>query len=182
MILYVNSCIRKESRTDRIARNLLERLGEYKEVKLEEENLRPLDSKRLKLREELVNRNEFDNDIFKYAIDFKNAEIIVISAPYYDMSFPSLLKIYLENVYVVGLVSKYNEYGIPMGMCKAKKLYYVVTAGGTYNPKYSYDLIKDIALDCFGIEECKLIKAEELDIYGKDSEKIVEECINNIEL
>ena len=33
MILYINSCVRKGSRTDRIARALLEKLGgEYAEV------------------------------------------------------------------------------------------------------------------------------------------------------
>ena len=43
MVLYVNACARKESRTDRIARALLRRLGgEREEVRLAETALQPL--------------------------------------------------------------------------------------------------------------------------------------------
>lgn len=43
MVLYVNACVRKESRTEQIARAILERLGgEREEVKLSEEPLQAL--------------------------------------------------------------------------------------------------------------------------------------------
>lgn len=42
MVLYVNSCIREESRTDKLARALLDKLGEYSEVALEELEIKPL--------------------------------------------------------------------------------------------------------------------------------------------
>lgn len=44
MILYINSCVRENSRTDRLAKVLLEKLGEYVEVKLDELNLHPLNN------------------------------------------------------------------------------------------------------------------------------------------
>ena len=34
-----------------------------------------------------------------------NADKIVIAAPFWDMSFPSLLKVYIENIYTIGIVS-----------------------------------------------------------------------------
>ena len=44
MTLYINCCVRKESRTNRLAKAVLQKLGEdYTELKLYEENLRPLD-------------------------------------------------------------------------------------------------------------------------------------------
>ena len=50
MILYINACVRDESRTDRLARRLLDKLGEYTELKLAEENLKPLDKGALEYR------------------------------------------------------------------------------------------------------------------------------------
>lgn len=54
MILYINSCIREESRTDKLARTLLGKLGEYVEVVLEKLDIKPLN------RERLNYRNDFE--------------------------------------------------------------------------------------------------------------------------
>ena len=181
MVLYINACVRDESRTDRLARKLLDKLGEYTEFKLSCEDIKPLDKDTLEYRSELIAKGQFDNDMFKYAHQFAEADVIVISAPFWDMSFPAILKTYIENIYITGLVSKYGEDGRPVGLCKASKLYYVTTAGGPYVGKYGYDYIKDLALGAFGIKETELIYAEMLDIVGSDSEKILNEAFNVIE-
>ncbi len=87
-----------------------------------------------------------------------------------------MLKIYIENIYVIGITSRYGADGIPIGLCKAKKLYYVTTAGGAYLPDYSYNYVKDIA-KCFGIAETELIKAEMLDVDGAQVEELIEKVI-----
>ena len=92
-----------------------------------------------------------------------------------------ILKTYIENIYITGLVSKYGEDGRPVGLCKASKLYYVTTAGGPYEGTYSYDYIKDLAVGAFGIKDTELIYAEMLDIAGNDPEKILDEVIDIIE-
>ena len=181
MILYINACVREESRTDRLAKKLLDKLGEYTELKLSEENLKPLDKDTLEYRSELIVKGQFDNDMFKYARQFAVADIIVISAPFWDMSFPAVLKTYIENIYITGLVSRYGEDGRPVGLCKASKLYYVTTAGGPYIGKYSYDYIKDLAVDAFGINDTELLYAEMLDIVGNNPEKILDEVFDVIE-
>lgn len=181
MILYINACVRNESRTDRLARELLDKLGDYDELRLSEENLNPLDKESLEYRSELIEKGQFDNDMFKYARQFATADIIVISAPFWDLSFPAILKTYIENIYVTGLVSKYGEDGRPVGLCKATKLYYVTTAGGPYVGTYSYDYIKDLATDAFGIKSTELIYAEMLDIVGNDPEKILSDVIQTIQ-
>ena len=183
MILYINSCSRKESRTHRLALEVLKKLGnKYEEVKLIDLDIKPLNESMLNQRSRWIEKKDFDHPYFDLAKQFSNADTIVISAPYWDMSFPSVLKEYIENIYITGLVSEYNELGMPVGLCKAKNLYYVVSAGGTYDPRFSYDYIHDMATICFGIENVKCIKAEMLDIVGSDVKKIMDEAIKSIEL
>ncbi|MGN0670465.1 MAG: NAD(P)H-dependent oxidoreductase [Oscillospiraceae bacterium] len=177
MVLFVNCCPRGSSRTERIARKLLDKLGEFEEVNPEREGLVPLDNERLNYRTALLEKGDLSDDIFKYAKQFAAAETIVIAAPFWDLSFPSILKVYIENIYVTGIVSKYNSDGTPKGLCKAKKLYYVTTAGGPYDGRFSFDYLKELAESFFGIGETVLIKAEMLDIIGNDTEKILAERI-----
>lgn len=181
MILYINSCVREDSRTDRLAKVLLEKLGEYVEVKLDELNLHPLNKESLEYRTRLIESGDYENAIFDYAKQFSKAETIVIAATYWDGSYPAALKIYLENIYVTGIVTKYGTDGRPEGLCSAKKLYYVTTAGGPYNPGYSYEYIKDLAVNMFGITDTELIYVENLDIEGNDAEKLLQNGIASIE-
>ena len=182
MILYINSCVRKESRTNRIAKALIEKLGdEYTELKLCEENLKPLNEATLEKRTNLIAEGDYTDPIFDYAKQFASADTIVISAPYWDFSFPALLKIYIENIYAIGVVSSYDENGNPAGLCRADRLYYITTAGGPYVPDFSFGYIKALAEQCFGINDVELISAEMLDVYGFDAEKIVADTIKNFD-
>lgn len=182
MILYVNACMRKESRSEQIARAVLKRLGgEQEEVKLSEENLLPLSEERLIRRTELIEKHDYSDPMFRLARQFQAADEIVVAAPYWDLAFPAVLKLYLENIYVTGLVSEYTETGEPHGLCRARKLWYVTTAGGPYVPDYSYAYIRTLARDYFGIPETELISAEMLDVQGYDAESIVANTIREIE-
>ena len=142
----------------------------------------PMTKARLEYRMQLINQNNYSDPIFDYAKQFSAADIIVIAAPFWDLSFPAALKVYIENIYVTGIVSKYGADGRPEGLCKAKKLYYVTTAGGPYDSRYSYDYIQDLALNYFGIDETMLIQAEMLDIFGNDPEKILAEYMESYHL
>ena len=175
MTLFVNCCPRDSSRTERLARKLLDKLGEFEEINPEREGLVPLDNERLNYRTALLEKGDLSDDIFKYAKQFAAADTIVIAAPFWDLSFPSILKIYIENIYVTGIVSKYDSDGTPKGLCKAKKLYYVTTAGGPYDERFSFDYLKELAESFFGIGEAVLIKAEMLDIIGNNPEEILAE-------
>ena len=90
-ILYINSCVREESRTNKLAKYLLDKLnGNIEEVNLNKENIRPLNSSLLKKRDKLREINDYNDDLFKYAKELKSADIVVISSPYWDLSFPSI--------------------------------------------------------------------------------------------
>ena len=181
MILYINSCVRSSSRTNRLARAFLKKLGEeFFELFLPELGLQPLSEQILEKRTTLIGRGDYSDPMFQYAKQFAAAERIVIAAPFWDGSFPAVLKLYLENIYVTGIVSRYGSDGRPIGMCKADELIYVTTAGGPYTRDYSYDYIKALATNCFGIESVRLIMAENLDINPAAAESILSEATQSL--
>lgn len=179
MVLYINCCVRDESRTHRLANALLSSLGgDYTELELYKEKPRPLDKESLNKRTALIEKGDYSDKMFDFAKQFAAADTIVISAPYWDLSFPAVLKNYIENIYVTGIVSAYGEDGMPVGLCRATKLYYVTTAGGPYDSTYSYGYIESLAKNFFGIPETALVKAEMLDIAGNNAEEILAQAIS----
>ena len=183
MILFINACVREESRTKRIADHLLSRMGDtVTEVRLQDIDFPVVDEGFLKKRDELTEMGKFDVDMFSFARQFAAADMIVIAAPFWDMSFPAALKQYLEQICVNGIAFRYTEEGIPIGLCNAKKLYYVTTAGGPIiSPEFGYGYVQSLAQNFYGIKETVLIKAENLDIYGADVEAIVNKAMEEID-
>ena len=175
MILFINACVRHNSRTKRLVDKLLSTLeGPVEEVRLDTITFPTVDEDFLNHRDELIATRDFSNPFFALAHQFAAADTIVIAAPYYDLSFPASLKSYLEQVNVVGITFKYSPEGIPVGLCKAKKLYYIMTAGGNYVPEeYGFGYVKALAEGYYGIPDCELIKAVGLDIIGADAEGIM---------
>lgn len=175
MILFINACVRGKSRTLILAKRLLDTLdGDIKEVRLEEIAFPVVNEEFISLRDSLVRDGSFDDPIFDPGRDFAAADTIVIAAPYYDLSFPSMLKQYFEQINVVGLTFAYSENGTPEGLCKAKDLYYVTTAGGpVISDAYGFGYVKALAETFYGISNVYQIKAEGLDIAGADKDKIL---------
>ena len=182
MTLFINCCAREDSRTERLARALLKALGEYEELRLYDEPLHPLGRADIAKRDALLARKKYDDEMFRYARQFAAADRIVIAASLWDLSFPAQLKVYLENIYVTGVVTKYSEAGQPIGLCRAGELCYVTTSGGPFDGRFGYEYWKAIAQDRFGIPEVKLLKAENLDIEGADAKKIVDDAIKAYDL
>ncbi len=174
MILYVKCCPNNNSRTDRLAKALLSKLGEYEVIDVVEENMQPLKAEDIVRRESYSAAGNFSSPMFHYAKQFAFADTIVIAAPYWDDSFPAALKIYIENVCVQGLTSEHDEFGNNVGLCHAKKLYYVTTAGGAYDQRFSFDFIDALSKNYFGIEDTELIYVEMLDLLESEAESIVE--------
>ena len=194
MILFVNACVRKESRTKILADRLLAKLKEdtkcnpendiknnaenvIEELRLEDMAFPAADEAFLQKRDALLAAGKFEDPLFAPARQFASADTIVIAAPYWDLSFPAALKQYIEQVNVVGITFEYTPEGFPRGLCRAKKLYYVMTAGGTYVPEeFGYGYVKALAQNFYGIQDVELIKAVGLDIIGADVNKIIGEA------
>ena len=182
MILFVNACVREQSRTKRLADNLLSFLkGTAEEVRLSDIAFPAVDEAFLQKRERLIWEGRFDDPLFRYARQFAEASQIVIAAPYWDLSFPAALKQYLEQVSVPGITFTYTEDGLPKGLCAAGRLYYVTTAGGQYAPEdFGFGYVRALCRDLFGIGQAELIRAVGLDLDGADVEGILWESIREI--
>ena len=182
-ILFINACPRESSRTLELARYLLTKLdGTVEELALFEENLLPLNGKTLALRDKMTANQNFDHPIFKYARQFAKADIIVLAAPFWDLSFPSALKIWLEYVMAKEITFRYTDEGFPCGLCKAKKLFYVSTAGGPVLPSHmGFSYVDALAKSYFGIPETVLFSAENLDVVGADTAAILSKAKEEID-
>ncbi|WP_044957486.1 NAD(P)H-dependent oxidoreductase [Butyrivibrio sp. LC3010] len=182
-ILYINACVRKESRTAILAQKLLKKLEQpYDEVRLEGLTFPTVNEDYLGKRDKLISEGDFNNSMFDLARRFAEAECIVIAAPFWDLSFPAMLKQYLELVNVVGITFRYSEEGIPIGLCKASRIFYVTTAGGNFVPEaYGFEYVKALAQSYYGIEDVRLIKAVGLDIYGADVDAIMRSAEDAVE-
>ena len=88
---------------------------------------------------------------------------------------------YLEFINVVGITFEYTDDGTPRGLCKANKLYYVMTAGGNFVPEdFGYGYVKTLCQSFYGIKDVELISATGLDVYGADVSLILNEALNKI--
>lgn len=174
-VLYVNACIRKDSRTRRLADQLLLKLGQpYEEIRLEEIDFPVVNEEYLLKRDQLVSNGDLQNPMFDLARQFSRAADIVIAAPFWDLSFPAMLKQYLELINVVGITFRYSEDGIPVGLCRADRLFYVTTAGGHYVPEeFGFGYIEALAHGYYGIQDVRQIRAVGLDIIGADVDAIM---------
>ena len=185
-ILYIDASVRPDSRTKRLAHHFFKGIEDLnanvKEIYLTNECIPPLNRESLEHRTRLSEEQNFDEPIFHYAKEYSNADMIVISAPYWDLSFPATLKTYIEAINVVGLTFMYNENGQPVGLCNAKKLVYITTAGGKIiSDEYGFGYIKELAQKFHGIKDIEYIKAEELDIIGADIEGIMSKAEKKID-
>ena len=112
--------------------------------------------------------------MFCPAKEFAAADTVLIAAPHRDLSFPAALKAYIEAVNVAGIAFRYSPEGLPIGLCKASRLYYISTAGGPVTaPVYGYGYVEAMAKTFWGIPDVYCVQADGLDIVGADVEGIL---------
>ena len=185
-ILYVDASVRPDSRTQRLGYYFLDGLDrskyDIKELKLSKECIPPLTFESLENRTNLTEKGNFDESVFYYAREYADADMIVIAAPYWDLSFPATLKTYIEAINIPDVVFSYDEKGNPIGHCKAHRLVYITTSGGKIeSDEYGFGYIKKLAQKFHGIKDVDYIKAEELDIDGADIETILQKAEKKID-
>ena len=185
-ILYIDSCInRAHSRTERLAQAYLQKClaagDRIDTVTLEEADLQPLNEERLACREHCIGECNFADPVFDFAKRFAAADELVIAAPFWDFSFPAMLKIFLEQVCVRNLTFRYTETGGVASLTRLKSVTYITTSGGYItDDNCAYDYIRKLCSGLFGVEQFRFISAQGLDIYGNDPEKILKEAIESL--
>ena len=173
-VLFVNACVRENSRTLVLAKSIMKDMhGQIIEVNLNLEKIEPLNGILLEKREFLIREGRLDDPMFRYATQFAAADEIVIAAPFWDLSFPAKLKIYLEQIAVAGITFKYVK-GRPMGLCKAKSLTYITTSGGPIVDDFGYAYVKTLAEKFYGIMKTKAVRAMNLDVEMISAQEILD--------
>lgn len=172
-ILFVNACVRKDSRTRQLAQTVLECLdGEIEEVNLNSHKVMPLGRAALSQRDSDLQKGWVGSPAFELARQFAQADEIVIAAPFWDLFFPAVLKAYLENICVAGVTFQYHN-GTPRGLCRAKRLIYVTTSGGYIKTDYGFRYLDALCKTFFEIPDTCAFRCQGLDIYGSNVEKLL---------
>lgn len=182
-LLFVNACIREDSRTEKLSRRYLKMTEtEYQteEVTLSQTDLKPIDDAQLKQRDEDISMGRLDNEKYRLAHQFSEADSIVIAAPYWDCLFPSILRIYLEHICVTRITFSYDENGMPVKRCRANSLTYITTCGG-FLPENSAleSLIREMGR-LFSIEDVRFYAAEGMDIFPEKEQEILSRTLDEM--
>lgn len=184
-LLFVNACVRRDrSRTLRLARALIDRYPDYEveEMVLEDMRLRPLDSDFLDRRDSLIEKGELSDPMFDIAHRFADADVIVVATPYWENCFASHLKIFMEHAAAIGIAFRYAPDGIPIGMCRARVLYYVTTRGGPIPDEadLGYAVYRSLC-GIYGIKQCRIVSVAGLDVVTNDAERMMGDALKNVQ-
>lgn len=181
MLLLIDACVREASRTRRLAEAWLAGRS-CERVRLDQTVFPVADEAFLIKRDRLIRAEAFDDPLFAPARQFAAAEEIAIAAPYWDLSFPAALKQYLEQINVLGITFRYTPEGVPQGLCRARRLTYITTAGGSYVPEeFGFGYVEALARSFYGIPEVKQIRAVGLDLELADPEAILRTAQQSIQ-
>ena len=126
-LIYINACMRAGSRTRRIATPIIEELSKRYNVEtidLTKNLYQVADNYTLEDR----NQGIVPPEHMALAKKIATADRIVIAAPFWDMSFPSALKVFFENMSLFGVTFDSNDKEC-YGLCRAEKVMYITTRG-----------------------------------------------------
>ena len=182
-VLFVNACVRENSRTLALANRVLSHLnGTVVEYNLDSAGLRPLTRETLAKRDALLAAGDKTDPMLRPALDFAGADEIVLAAPYWDLSFPASVKTWIEHINCVGLTFAYGSDDMPYGLCKAKRLFYVMTAGGpVFPPNEGFAYVETLCKAFYGIPAVQLFSAACLDVRGADVAAILQKANKEID-
>ena len=185
-LLFLNACIdRERSRTLRIARaavSVLEDRGyETEEIILEDEYVLPMTTEILGKRNTLLKEGRYDDPLFSNARTFRDADRVIIAAPFWDFGFPSVLKTYLESVSCPGITYRYTPEGELVGLCRAERITYITTRGGFVSDEkdLGFATIGELG-NYFGIPEVDCISANAMDIPTTDVDATINRVIEEL--
>ena len=179
-IFYVDACLRTGSNTKKIADAIIAKLAErydIETVRLSEHTFPVVNNDILNDRANGIVPDEYVAMAKKLA----DADRLVIAAPFWDMSFPGALKVFLENMSLFNVTFGSNEIEC-YGLCKAEKVLYITTRGMNISTgdalEQATPYINAIG-KLWGLGELHVISAQNMD-YSTEEQK-AEKVKNAIE-
>lgn len=171
-LFYVDTCLRENSNTKKIADAVINELSkryEIETVRLSEFSFPIVGNDILNDRANGIVPEEYVTMAKKLA----DADRLVIASPFWDMSFPSALKVFFENMSLFNVTFASNEKEC-YGLCKAEKVLYITTRGmniGTGDElEQATPYIKAIS-KLWGLGELHVISAQNMDYSSEEQKK-----------
>lgn len=185
-LLYIDACIRDdESRTKRIAEPIIKALEKKYDVQRFVLNDMDLEIVQRDLIRKRLN-GMIDATVMSWAETVRDADRIVIAAPFWDMSIPAALKNFIELCSILDVTFKTNDKTC-YGNCKAEKLLFITTrgmdipTGDVREQATSY--LKALSW-LWGIGPMQVVSAQNMDYTSVDAieEKIKEAIANGLSI
>lgn len=181
-LLFIDGCISQRgpaSRTRALAEAFLSAFqeshpgAEVETVTLEALDLKPFLPAALNQRDELASVGAFGAPVFDLARRFQAADKIVAAAPFWDMSFPAVMRTYIEYISANGLCYHYEADGCH-GDCRADRLAYLTTGGDFERPESLGVLYWKQLSRMFGIPRFDYVFAGGLDVDPAKAPELLE--------
>lgn len=177
-LVYIDACIRDDaSRTKKIASPIVEELKKKYDVTTLAINELKLDI----VQKDLINKR-LNGDIPEYVMNWaetiRDADRVVIAAPFWDMSIPSALKVFIELCSILNVTFNSDDKTC-FGNCKSQKVLYITTRGMNIPTRDKLDqgtsYLEALSF-LWGLGEVIVVSAQNMD-YVTETE--IEEKINS---
>ena len=181
-LLFIDGCVSQRgpaSRTRALAEAFLSAFreshpgAEVETVTLEALDLKPFLPAALNQRDELASVGAFGAPVLDLARQFQAADKIVAAAPFWDMSFPAVMRTYIEYISANGLCYHYEAGGCH-GDCRADRLAYLTTGGDFEQPESLGVLYWKQLAKMFGIPRFDYVFAGGLDVDPAKTPEIMD--------
>lgn len=149
---------------------------ELTQLNLAAMDLQPLVGDFFEQRQKLLEEGNRSHPRFCYAHQFAQADRIIVAAPFWDLSVPAIVKIYIENISVEGITFGCNEDGI-YGICNATDLLFITTRGSVYKegPMEQGARYLEALCQMFGIDSFRCIYAEGMDLMQDQEHELMDQ-------
>lgn len=180
-LVVIDACNREgESRTWRIASPIIEvlrRKYEVSEYHLPRMKMEPVDAELHQLRHS-GNAPQWAVDA---ARDIASADRILIAAPFWDMSFPAILKTFIEHLSLFNVTFADNGTEC-YGLCRCEKILYITTRGMNIplgDPREQATPYIKALSTLWGLGDLQVIDAYNMDYRTPESvEAEIQRCIS----
>ena len=127
-LVVIDACIRgEESRTRRLAEPIIEALGKRYEITRFDLTKMPLEPLTPATFAERM-AGKVPQWAVEAAKTLAEADRIVVAAPFWDMSFPAVVKVFFEHTSLFDITFTDNGRSC-VGLCKCEKVMYITTRG-----------------------------------------------------
>lgn len=188
-ILVLDACVRREeSRTRKLMDRAVQTLKrthphwQFDMLSLMDLDLKYLNTQSLKERDALLAKKEYDAPMFAYGNQFREADGVIVAAPFWDLSIPAVLKVYIENISAEGITFGCGPEGL-CGLCKAQWMLFLTTRGGIWegSDMEQGSRYMEAMSRFFGIDRYFQVYAEGIDIDTLNGEEILEKALLEVE-